>query len=648
MSDVQISPLAKRLAEENSIDWRRIKGTGPENRVIERDILTYLARIMSGEADLPLEPDLSEPPPPAGVPDLGQVSNLAAASAGLAKEGVDLNALLAPPSKSSGFSNMPPLDLGAAGGFAPAALAPTPPTFEAMPELVTDDEPVLSKQLAPSELVIEDLPAAPNFEAPSFDAPTFTPPSFEAPNAVAAPASAFETAPVSSLDDDDAVFELDLDDFEPEVVAAPAVAVESVPMIAKEPISALESGFPISAPPVIESAFSIEEVPAHEIAPIEAAVEIVPELEVETPVEAEPQFEVNNEAFTAPLDFGANAEPEVAVPVSAFEVPPVEVPVVEPEPMFADIPQPVIAPEPVSAFQTVLQPIAPVFEDAPRAPETFAPAFSESVAEPVAQSVAMSDEDIIIDLDEPEAAALPELVPVQAEEPILLQDDDTAPMVEPEPVFNEDAPLLIPIGEIAAPLAVVGVAAAVATHQDAVHQEAVHQEAGYQSAAQTPVVQDFFKLYAARRQFDSSALSSISQQLSNAMNHQDVPLEVFLGRAASRAAHLLGDQSVSLARLESHGLQALETSGLDHSFVEAVSSVAKAQPTQAQGLMVVDASSIGADDLVLPAPGGVLALGRVHNGHATLTLSGNLSPRQSTEFLNKVAEYLENPVSLII
>jgi hypothetical protein len=645
MSDVQISPLAKRLAEENSIDWRRIKGTGPEGRVIERDILTYLARIMSGEADLPLEPDLSEPPPPAGVPDLGQVSNLAAASAGLAKEGVDLNALLAPPSNSSSFSNMPPLDLGAAGGFAPETPAFTPPAFEAAPELVIENEPVLSKHPTPSELVIEDLPAAPSFEAPSFEAPTFTPPSFEAPateapSALAAPVSAFENAPVSSVDDD-AVFELDLDDFEPEVIdEAPAAAVESVSVVAEEPVSAFESAFPATTAPVIESAFPVEEVPAHEIAPVEAAFEVAPELEVEA--EAEPQLEVNNEAFTAPLDFGTPAEPEVVEPVSAFEAAPVEVaPVeiaVEPEPTFADIPQPITEPESVSAFQTVLQPIAPVFEDAPRAPEIFAPA----MAEPVAESLAMSDEDIIIDLDESEAP-MPELVPAQAEEPVLLQDDDAPPMVEPEPIRGEDAPVLIPVGEIAAPLAVAGVVAAVAAHHEPAHHEPMHQ-----SAAQAPVVQDFFNLYAARRQFNSSALSEISQQLSHAMNHQNVPLEVFLGRAATRAAHLLGNQHISLARLESHGLQALETTGLDHGFVEAVRSVANAQPAQAHGLMVVDASSIGADDLVLPAPGGVLALGRVHNGHATLTLSGNLSPRQSTEFLNKVAEYLENPVSLVI
>jgi hypothetical protein len=646
MSDVQISPLAKRLAEENSIDWQRIKGTGPEGRVIERDILTYLARIMSGEADLPLEPDRSEPPPPAGVPDLGQVSNLAAASAGLAKEGVDLNALLAPPSNSSSFSNMPPLDLGAAGGFAPAAPAPTPPAFEVEPELVTNDEAMPSKHPTPSELVIEDLPAAPSFSAPSFsapsvDAPTFTPPSFEPPvtqpvNEVAsafAPVNAFDAAPTSSADDD-AVFELDLDDFEPEVVeeAASAPVAATAPAVPEVPVSAFDSAFPAVTEPVVEDALPVQEVHAHESEPDPVVAEAISEPKFESAFDPEPQLETNQEVFNAPLDLGTS---EAVIDTKPTDV----------EPTYADIAQPAIEPEPVSAFQTVLQPIEPVFEDA-RAPEAFAPV----VTEPVVEAVEMADEDIVVDLDEPEIASvsepMPDLVAVQTEEPVLLQDDEVTSMPEPEPLAMEDAPLLIPVDEIAAPLAVAGVAgmAAATLHQG---QDAHSSQHGNQHAG-SPVAHDFFNLYAARRQFDAGPLSAISQQLSSAMNHQAVPLEVFLGRAASRAAHLLGSTSVCLARLESNGLQALDVGALNDGFVDAVKSVTQARPMQAQGLMVVNAASTGVDDLVLPAPNGVLALGRLHNGQATLTLSGQQPSRQSTEFLNKVAEYLENPVSLVI
>lgn len=51
MNEPDISPLAKRLAEENNVNWRNIQGSGPDNKVVERDILEYLARVMAGEED---------------------------------------------------------------------------------------------------------------------------------------------------------------------------------------------------------------------------------------------------------------------------------------------------------------------------------------------------------------------------------------------------------------------------------------------------------------------------------------------------------------------------------------------------------------------------------------------------------------------
>jgi hypothetical protein len=44
-----IAPLARRLAEENNVDWRRLHGSGEAGRVVERDVLGYLARVMAGE-----------------------------------------------------------------------------------------------------------------------------------------------------------------------------------------------------------------------------------------------------------------------------------------------------------------------------------------------------------------------------------------------------------------------------------------------------------------------------------------------------------------------------------------------------------------------------------------------------------------------
>ena len=49
MAEVDISPLAKRLAEENNVDWRALTGSGEDGRIVERDVLDYLARVMAGD-----------------------------------------------------------------------------------------------------------------------------------------------------------------------------------------------------------------------------------------------------------------------------------------------------------------------------------------------------------------------------------------------------------------------------------------------------------------------------------------------------------------------------------------------------------------------------------------------------------------------
>ncbi|CAA9578494.1 MAG: hypothetical protein AVDCRST_MAG86-2520 [uncultured Truepera sp.] len=49
MGNPVIAPLAQRLAEENNVDWRTLRGSGDGGSVVESDVLTYLARVMSGE-----------------------------------------------------------------------------------------------------------------------------------------------------------------------------------------------------------------------------------------------------------------------------------------------------------------------------------------------------------------------------------------------------------------------------------------------------------------------------------------------------------------------------------------------------------------------------------------------------------------------
>ncbi|WP_117238549.1 E3 binding domain-containing protein [Thermus sediminis] len=86
MEEPKITPLARRLAEENGIDWRRLKGTGPEGTIVERDILAFLAKVMAGEVDLPPAPEAPPPLPPE--------QELKRAQEVLGREGVDLADLI--------------------------------------------------------------------------------------------------------------------------------------------------------------------------------------------------------------------------------------------------------------------------------------------------------------------------------------------------------------------------------------------------------------------------------------------------------------------------------------------------------------------------------------------------------------------------
>lgn len=57
MSEPGITPLAQRLAEENNVDWRALTGSGDGGRIVERDVLEYLAKVMAGEEALDPTPE---------------------------------------------------------------------------------------------------------------------------------------------------------------------------------------------------------------------------------------------------------------------------------------------------------------------------------------------------------------------------------------------------------------------------------------------------------------------------------------------------------------------------------------------------------------------------------------------------------------
>ena len=164
MSEPKITPLARRLAEENGIDWRKLEGTGPEGEITERDILDFLAKVMAGEITLEGPPP-GEPPPPEGEADLE------AARAALEKEGITLEELL--PTEESGSKAREltsefelELDLLEEETEAPPAEAKAPG-----PEL----EPSRSEE-ATIEDVTTELPLYEEPEAPPIEAPEPAPP----------------------------------------------------------------------------------------------------------------------------------------------------------------------------------------------------------------------------------------------------------------------------------------------------------------------------------------------------------------------------------------------------------------------------------------------------------------------------------------
>ena len=57
---LRVSPIARRMAEEHGIDLSKIKGTGPNGRIVESDVENYLKQVEAAPA-----PEIAPPPTPA-------------------------------------------------------------------------------------------------------------------------------------------------------------------------------------------------------------------------------------------------------------------------------------------------------------------------------------------------------------------------------------------------------------------------------------------------------------------------------------------------------------------------------------------------------------------------------------------------------
>jgi len=164
-------------------------------------------------------------------------------------------------------------------------------------------------------------------------------------------------------------------------------------------------------------------------------------------------------------------------------------------------------------------------------------------------------------------------------------------------------------------------------------------------ATSSAVARDFFSVASLRRSFNAGALLETTAQLSQALDGREVPLAPFLARAAGRGQF---GSSLALGSLDGDSLKAVAMPHLEGAFRDLITSISGAQLSSANAdLTVLDASQLGADDVVLPVSGALLALGRANEGRATLTLSGKFDIASGGAFLDRVAKMLENPVGLL-
>jgi resuscitation-promoting factor RpfA len=560
MDDVKISPLAKRLAEENSIDWRQIHGTGPEGRVIERDILTYLAKVMSGEAELPYQPDVSEPPAPTGsMPDFGQIHSLAGASASLAKEGVDLSSMLADPVfNSAPVESAAPMESAGFTSEPAHASSFQPPSFQtdvsiepieddlddAIFDLDMDDdleEPVMMDSsdgtfgsgMSHTSGTTDDAMSYASGATDAMDIDlSFTPPSAAMPK------------PSDSAD-----VVLDMDDLGHLPSNEPAPSFD---LNAFQPEPSNTSDFSVSSNQGFE--FQLDDAPVlSETQASDSHLDTLPAMD----------FGLSEPAETAPLSFEFESEPSLPV----FSIPEDSTP----EPVMSEL----VMPEPVIHEPMVHEPVIH---------EPVMPSFSAPLEMGLAAAVGLG------------AAH-------------LTPNDDH---------YTQQTP---------------------ATPE-------VASSASDTNHVTSSIARDFFKVATLRRAFNTKPLQETAAQLAQAIDGHDVPLAPFLARAAGRG-HF--GSSLALGSLDGENLKMVAMPHLEGTFRDLIHTLQSAHLTShTADLTVLDASGLGADDVVLPVNGALLALGRAHDGQATLTLSGKFDVASGGAFLDRVAGMLENPVGLLV
>ncbi|MCA9837432.1 MAG: E3 binding domain-containing protein [Trueperaceae bacterium] len=255
-----------------------------------------------------------------------------------------------------------------------------------------------------------------------------------------------------------------------------------------------------------------------------------------------------------------------------------------------------------------------------------------------AEEIGLPDQNLQLLAEEEDSAE--ELSFEQEDNEVQLESDE--PELPEETIFEEDLPAIA--------------AVAATANEPEVLEEPVVSESVEEPAADIPAVAavasssptfiNFGLLL--RRQIDASPLQEARGLASEELNNENLDMTIFMLRAAAKAA---GDK-VGFARIQGDQIKVSQVSScLNASLRETLKTFADSKPVQELSsleLVVANMSKLDIDDAVLNLPVPVLTLGREHNGQMTLALSGHMAADKGSSLLADIAELLENPVRLLI
>ena len=354
-----IAASARQLAEENGLDWRRIKGSGTGGQINEGDVLDYLMRVMSGEEELP---EGSVDPIPATLEqDMAAMRSMIAGS-GMAEEG-ELDSLMA---------STPALE----------------PMFAPEPILAQADQEMLEDEMLGNEMSEEERMAAisapavdDSLEADDFDFDMEDPLAASA----AVPLPSYEAAPEPmAASAEPKSVPAELPSFEPMVLEdVTPLSDEDLAALMGDPLpsaSVLPDALPVQmAAPVLEDDFAASSPEQDELEEVSAAS-----------VALEPAY--TEPAYTEPEQTDLEPEPMAASAVqdSVTDLEPLSAaPAVEDKPALEEdyaalAGVPVLSvPEPVPAESVPAEPVlaAPVPVHIPASVPVYAPMASNRLSE---------------------------------------------------------------------------------------------------------------------------------------------------------------------------------------------------------------------------------------------------------------------------